>query len=35
MAKADHRPNLTSSTSSFVPLPASLIASVERAAAGA
>jgi hypothetical protein len=35
MAKADHRPTLTSSTSSVVPLPASLIASVERAAAGA
>lgn len=35
MAKEDHRTNLTSSTSSIVPLPASLIASVERAAAGA
>lgn len=35
MAKANHRTNLTSSTSTVMPLPASLIASVERAATGA
>lgn len=35
MAKANHLTNLTSTVSSVVPLPATLIASIERAAAGA